>query len=214
MATSERIILPFSDIPKPKSIRFGSQKKNMVWIPIFDGQTPILVAPSSSGISLDRGRQGPGQPRKTGWFWMKTRWDVIIQKDGVEIKNSDVTHDRFVVFPLNHEGSTMKNKRAYLLTYLPTYLLLYLLSLLPTTHPPTTDLRTHQPTHPLSTPTLPAWFRHAQAITSRSLARWLDFQHSPRFCMELSCCCTRLGILELPTDPPATRKIAVLKIQN
>ena len=215
MATSERIILPFSDIPKPKSIRFGSQKKK-------HGLNPHLWWSNSDSCCTQllwdksRSRSSRSWPAERNWVILDENplgCDHSIW-DGVEIKNSDVTHDRFVVFPLNHEGSTMKNKRAYLLTYLPTYLLLYLLSLLPTTHPPTTDLRTHQPTHPLSTPTLPAWFRHAQAITSRSLARWLDFQHSPRFCIELSCCCTRLGILELPTDPPATRKIAVLKIQN
>lgn len=53
---------------------------------------------------------------------MKTRWDVIIQKDGVEIKNSDVTHDRFVVFPKKIMRVPQFNKRAYLLPYLPTYL--------------------------------------------------------------------------------------------
>lgn len=132
---------------------------------------------------------------------MKTRWDVIIQF-GMVLKS------RIPMLPMTDLWFSLKKSwgfhnsirgPTYFLTYLPTYLLLYLISLLPTTHPQTTDLRTHQPTHPLSTPTLPAWFRHAQAITSRSLARWLDFQHSPRFCMEF--------LSYRPTHPPREKML-------
>lgn len=156
MATSERIILPCSDIPKPKSIRFGSQKKiNMVWIPIFDGQTPILVAPSSSGISRDRGRQGPGQPRDSlgdfgwktagrsfnlGWCWNQEFRCYPWQICGFPLKKSWGFHNE-------------KWGPTYFLTYLLTYYYTYLAYYLPPTHQPPTYEPTNPPTHsPLQPP--------------------------------------------------------------